>query len=155
MVAQYHRGGPATDPRSERPYLRQELAKLENSFTQLFGNWSIYTPTLGSSAGGPLTPGLVEGASLRMGATVFIYIRGQISANNGASGYNTLTLPYPARVNTIQVLAARDTGGAGTPSIGVELRDSEARIYSRTGGYPGHDGADFVMSGVYWAQQAQ
>lgn len=111
--------------------------------------WTAYTPTL-SAGSGSLSSASATGRYQTIGKIVFVEIDITITTNGTAATSIIATLPATAAAAKY-VLGGQETttGKAVTGLIPVSGTDATALFYDGT--YPGGDGKEIVLIGVYEA----
>lgn len=123
---------------------------LVNASTELVdtGVWTSYTPTV-AAVSGSLTAASATGRYQMHGKTVFVEVDATITTNGtGATGIN-VSLPFAVAAKTViggkevALVGFSVTGSVNSPgSTTCDIRKTD-------GTYPGGDGHELVLSGVY------
>lgn len=129
--------------------LEPAIQALQPSLTA----WTSFTPTVISTAG-TLTTVAALGKYKRVGKTVFVRLKINITTNGSGSGQVSATLPATAANDAgwYQVISGVETGATGRQLvgyIGANMSTVIITFYDAT--YPGANGRELSMEGVYEA----
>ncbi len=126
---------------------RADLAAV--AVSGLAAAWTAYTPTVVSGTG-TLTSVAATGRYVKVGKIVFVEIDILITTNGTGATYVDATLPFTA-ANNYYILAGRERTITGKMLQGQINNNAHVPIFAYDNSYPGGDGRDLVVSGIYEA----
>ena len=115
------------------------------SLSPLLGTWQAYTPAIGTTSG-TLTSASATGRFLVVGKTCFVVAAGTIVTNG--TGAASVFINLPVNAATTQILCGREVAVAGK-MLQAQTNTTNVLIFNYDNTYPGFDGANLVVSGVY------
>ena len=116
--------------------------------------WTAYTPVVAPAAGA-FASAVGFGRYIKIGRLVILWLRIRIATNGTGAQFINVSLPFPLRdVATVwqnaSTLSGTEIGVLGFAIQGVILNGTDiARVTKYDGTYPGGDGHELILHGVY------
>lgn len=111
--------------------------------------WTPWTPVVTANAGTIVYTS--TGRFEQIGKTVFFNMGISLSSGGAGSGAILSTYPVLATLNSINVTAGRETGVTGKMLQGITAGANLLAIFNYDNSYPGGNGFQLDLSGVYEA----
>lgn len=113
--------------------------------------WTSWTPTVTSSGGAITTVGAVSGTYMRVGRTIIWQAILNITTNGTGSGSIRSTAPAAASASVLYAGSGTEHGVANKSLNCIFVSTTSIQILFYDGTYPGANGAQMVVGGVYEA----
>lgn len=152
-IQPYNKAQQGSLPGSDKRYLDQELLKIQTaigSIEQAVGPWTPYTPTI-TPGSGAFTAVSATGRYQQIGKLVSVQISITITTNGSAAAAVYATLPVAPNPSYLYILSGRENNVTGKMTQGIVESPNLAGIIYYDGSYPGGNGYNLIISGVYEA----